>query len=183
MFEDEASFWLDGTLHQTWSKVGQQPRVDTYGMRKTAHVYGAIALDDADFVYRFAPKFNGHTFHEFLEQVVDHYAPRKVFLVIDNGSCHWLDEPGKRWLAENQARIQLCRLPPYSPEFNPVEGVWKCTRKLTTHNRFYRNVEDRDAALTATFERFRSERALIEGHVMRFRDPDPEMIGGLREDV
>ena len=29
VFEDEASFWLDGTLHQTWSPVGVQPRVDT----------------------------------------------------------------------------------------------------------------------------------------------------------
>jgi hypothetical protein len=42
MFGDEASFWLDGTLHQTWSRIGIQPRVDTFGERKTAHVYGAI---------------------------------------------------------------------------------------------------------------------------------------------
>ena len=27
MYEDEASFWLDGTLHQTWARVGVQPRV------------------------------------------------------------------------------------------------------------------------------------------------------------
>jgi DDE superfamily endonuclease len=163
--------------------VGVQPRVDTYGMRKTAHVFGAIALDDADFVYQFAPVFNGHTFHAFLMLIVARFAPRKVFLVIDNGSCHWLDEPGKKWLSENQDKIQLCRLPPYSPEFNPTEGVWKCTRKLTTHNRFYRTVEERDAALTATFERFRTDPELIEGHVRRFRDPAPEMIASQREAV
>lgn len=169
LFEDEASFWLDGTLHQTWSPVGVQPRVDTFGLRKTAHVFGAIALHDASFTFRFAPVFNGHTFHEFLMQVVECYAPRKVFLIMDNGPCHWLDEAGKAWLAKNQHRIELHRLPPYSPEFNPTEGIWKATRKLTTHNRFYRTVEERDAALTATFQMFQSDPRCIAPQVARFQ--------------
>lgn len=146
-----------------------QPRVDTFGMRKTAHVFGAVSLDKAEFVYQFAPVFNGHTFHQFLLTVVAFFSPRKVFLVIDNGSCHWLDEPGKRWLAANTDKVELIRLPPYSPEFNPVEGVWKCTRKHATHNRFYRTEEERDAALAATFEGFRRNPEQIAGHVARFQ--------------
>ena len=47
MFGDEASFWLDGTLHRTWARVGHQPHVDTFGMRKTAHVFGALSLESA----------------------------------------------------------------------------------------------------------------------------------------
>jgi hypothetical protein len=169
IFEDEASFWLDGTLHQTWSRVGVQPRVDTRGERKTAHVYGAISLEDAGFTFRFAEVFNGHTFHEFLEQLVDQYSPRKIFLIIDNGPCHWLDEVGKAWLAKNKHRIELHRLPPYSPEFNPTEGVWKATRKFTTHNRFYRTVQERDAALTQTFRRFQSDPQLLAPQVARYQ--------------
>lgn len=94
MFEDEASFWLDGTLHQTWSKVGVQPRVDTFGLRKTAHVYGAVSVEEALFSYQFSPVFNGHTFHEFLVLLVEQYDGRKVFLNIDNGPCHRLDKAG-----------------------------------------------------------------------------------------
>ena len=101
--------------------------------------------------------------------VVNSYAPRKVFLIMDNGPCHWLDEAGKAWLAKNQRRIELHRLPPYSPEFNPTEGVWKATRKLTTHNRFYRTVEERDAALTATFQLFQSDPQCIAPQVARFQ--------------
>ncbi len=104
-------------------------------MRKTAHVFGAVSLEDADFTYRFAPVFNGHTFHQFLLQLTSKYGPRKLFLVIDNGPCHWLDDVGKAWLAANSHKLELHRLPGYSPEFNPVEGVWKATRKVTTHNR------------------------------------------------
>jgi hypothetical protein len=171
VFEDEASFWLDGTLHQTWSPIGVQPRVPTYGLRKTAHVFGAVAVDDAAFVYQFADVFNGHTFHEFLLTVVERHAPRKVFMIIDNGPCHWLDEAGKKWLAENHDKIELHRLPPYSPEFNPTEGVWKTTRKMATHNRFYPTVQDRDAALRQTFDQFQLTPELIDNQVARFRSP------------
>jgi transposase len=169
VFEDEASFWLDGTLHQTWSRVGVQPRVDTYGMRKTAHVFGAIALKDARFTYQFAPVFNAKTFHRFLKLLVRRYRGRKVFVILDNSPCHALNEEGCEWLARNKRRIELHRLPPYSPEFNAIEGVWKTTKRCTTHNRFYPTPAERDAALAATFTRFRRRPDLIAGQVERFQ--------------
>lgn len=168
LFEDEASFWVDGTLHQTWSPVGVQPRVDTYGQRKTAHVFGAISLHDANLTYRFADKFNGATFLAFLKQLVSKYDGRKIFLVIDNAPHHNLTADGKDWLAANAARIELYRLPPYSPEFMPMEGVWKATRKHTTHNRFYKTPDHRDAALRRTFKKFQSRPQMIAAHVERF---------------
>ena len=142
----------------------------TYGLRKTAHVYGALAVEDATFHFQFAPVFNGHTFHEFLLLLVGRYPERKIFMVIDNGPCHWLDDAGKQWLASNQDRLELFRLPAYSPEYNPVEGVWKKTRDMTTHNRFYPTELHRDAALHATFTQFQQDPSLINGQVRRFRD-------------
>lgn len=167
-FEDEASFWLDGSLHWTWAPVGKQPRVDTYGKRKTGHVFGAVTIEARPrFEYQFASVFKCSTFLGFLKKLV-HRRRRKIFLIIDNGPCHRLNKEAKAWLAANRPRIELCRLPPYSPEFNGIEGVWKTTKRATTHNRFFETVEERDAALTATFERFRSDPRLIAGHVARF---------------
>lgn len=138
-------------------------------MRKTAHVFGAIALDDAKFTFRFADVFNGTTFFEFLRQLVRRYGGRKVFLIIDNAPCHRLDEEGQRWLRANRNLIQLHRLPAYSPEFMAMEGVWKTTRKFTTHNAFFATPDQRDAKLTATFNTFQRRPALIAAHVARFR--------------
>jgi transposase len=146
-----------------------QPRVDTYGLRKTGHVFGAIALNDAKFTFRFANVFNGTTFFEFLRQLVRRYGGRKVFLIIDNAPCHRLDEDGQRWLRANRHLIQLHRLPAYSPEFMAMEGVWKATRKFTTHNAFFATPDQRDAKLTATFNTFQRRPALIAAHVARFR--------------
>jgi hypothetical protein len=146
-----------------------QPRVNAFGLRKTAHVFGAISLDEASFTFQFSDIFNGHTFHQFLDRLVDTYAPRKVFLFVDNGPCHWLDEAGKQWLAANPDKIEIHRLPPYSPEFNPTEGAWKATRKMATHNRFYRTVAERDAALSATFGQLQTHPELVSPQVARFR--------------
>lgn len=169
VFEDEASFWQDGSLHHTWSRVGVQPRVDTFGLRRTAHLFGAISLDGEAFSYWFAPVFNGATFWEFLMRLVRRHAPRKVFLIIDNGPCHNLGDDGKQWLRDNAHLIELHRLPPYSPEFMPMEGVWKATRKMTTHNAFFRTKDQRDMALRRTFRRFQRRPSLISAHVRRFR--------------
>lgn len=168
LFEDEASFWLDGTLHHTWAPVGQQPRVDTYGQRKTAHLYATIELKGADFTYWFSPVFNGNTFWAFLKRLVAKYAPRRVFLIIDNAPWHNLPPEGKAWLAACKM-MELFRLPGYSPEFNPMEPVWKTTRKMTTHNRFYATTLERDTALRKTFTKFQRQPALIAAHVARFQ--------------
>ena len=125
-------------------------------MRKTAHIFGALSLEVRPrFQYQFAPVFNAQTFLEFLTLLVRR-SRRTVFLVIDNSPCHNLDAEGKAWLAATRRRLQLFRLPPYSPDFNPIEGVWKQTKKRTTHNSFFRTTDERDAALTATFETFRA---------------------------
>ncbi len=169
MFGDEASFWLDGSLHRTWSRVGVQPRVDTFGARKTAHVFGVVTLESRPlFLWRFAPVFNAKTFLEFLRELVRRCRRRKLFLIIDNGPCHNLDADGQAWLRANESRIQLHRLPPYSPEFNPIEGVWKATKKRTTHNRFFHSPTERDAALVSTFRTFQAYPKMISGHTDRF---------------
>jgi hypothetical protein len=50
-----------------------------------------------------------------------------------------------------------------------TEGVWKTTRKMATHNRFYATVLQRDAALRQTFDQFRLTPELIDHQVARFR--------------
>ena len=92
-------------------------------------------------------------------QYHNHHIPRLL-----NGLGFSVQE----WLAANRHRIELFRLPPYSPELNPIEGVWKTTKRTTTHNRFFRTTTERDAALTATFEHFNAKPASIAGHVARF---------------
>jgi len=168
LFGDEASFWLDGSLHRTWARIGQQPNVETYGLRKTAHVFGAVSLQaNPRFHHMFASVFNGDTFFAFLKKLVG-TTQRKIFLIIDNGPCHNLQVEGVEWLHTNRHLIELHRLPAYSPNLNPIEGVWKETKKCTTHNRFFKTTDERDMALRSTFRRFDTTPAMLAGQVARF---------------
>ena len=128
-----------------------------------------MSLDKAEFTYRFSDVFNGQTFCRFLKQLVTRYAPRKVFLIIDNAPWHNLDRASKTWLNDNKDMIELSRLPSYSPEFMPMEGIWKQTRKLTTHNRFFAATHERDAALRKTFTKFQTHPQLISAQVARYQ--------------
>ena len=95
MFGDEASFWLDGTLHRTWARIGEQPRVATFGMRKTAHVFGAVSLARRPrFAHQFAERFNASTFLVFLKHLVAGRR-RKIFLIIDKGPATTSTPPAR----------------------------------------------------------------------------------------
>jgi hypothetical protein len=156
-------------LHRTWARVGCQPSIDTYGQRRTAHLYGTIGLKDASFTYWFADVFNGHTFWAFLKRLVRKYDGRKIFLIIDNAPWHNLPSEGKQWLGSNRGKIVLFRLPTCSPELNPMEPVWKATRKLATHNQFFVDAQQRDAALRNAFAMFQRRPSLIAAHVARLQ--------------
>jgi transposase len=133
-------------------------------------LFGAVSLADAEFTYYFAEVFNGMTFWAFLQYLVRKYRDRKVFVIIDNAPSHRLPPAGKRWLTNHSDRIELYRLPSYSPEFNPMEPIWKATRKRATHNRFYTSARERESALRKTFAGFQRHPSRISAHVRRFQD-------------
>src|SRR5471032_911342 len=66
-----------------------------------------------------------HRLIEFLEQIALQGDERPTVVVLDNASIHHAIEPEvhERWLREH--RMQLFYLPPYSPELNLIEIVWK----------------------------------------------------------
>ena len=74
-------------------------------------------------------------------------------LIIDNAKYHHaiLLKP---WLEENKRKIELFFLPPYSPELNPVELVWKETRYSETHNRYFPSLKSLFECITGSFERW-----------------------------
>jgi transposase len=58
LFEDEASFRQDSTLHQTWVRKGHQPRVPVTGERKSVKVFGCVEVYSARFLFHYEPVFN-----------------------------------------------------------------------------------------------------------------------------
>ena len=88
----------------------------------------------------FEKKFNAMTFQSFLENLLKHRArSRRIVIILDNAKYHHANLL-KPFLQKYRKRLRLEFLPPYSPELNPIERVWKLTRRLCTHNEYFPNL-------------------------------------------
>ncbi len=65
------------------------------------------------------------------------YQDKKIFLIWDGAGWHRSKEI-RAFLSKinkNGVKLELFNFPPYTPEFNPQEHVWKNLRQHVTHNR------------------------------------------------
>ena len=70
---------------------------------------------------------------------------------IDNARYHHA-KMHKKWREKVSCNFILEYLPPYSPELNPIERVWKLTRRLRLHNRYFPKLEDVFHSVESLFE-------------------------------
>ena len=105
--------------------------------RKHIGVLGAVRIADGTLVAQRAETFDADTFQSFLKLLLRrHRKGSKMVIVVDNARWHHakLLTP---WLRKNRHALHLSFLPPYSPELNAIERVWKLTRRLCTHNQYF----------------------------------------------
>jgi transposase len=57
-------------------------------------------------------------------------------VITDNAKYHH-GRLHKPWREQHTLDFALDYLPPYSPELNPIERVWKLTRRLCLHNQYF----------------------------------------------
>jgi transposase len=154
VFEDEASFRQTPTLHATWARRGGRPQIATRGERHTQKVFGAVRLDNAHFVYQHQQDyFQWETYLVFLDAVLlpaFYRRGHRVFLIQDNVSYHKKRET-YQWFAQQRRYLEVYQLPPYWPELNAAEPIWKYTREHATHNRYFESPADLCGALFRTF--------------------------------
>jgi transposase len=112
--------------------------------RKSVGYFGAVCLRDGKMVFqREEGKFNAVTFHEFLKHLhqSSSQSGRRVVVIIDNARYHHAKLHAD-WRKQQEPQFVLDFLPPYSPDLNPIERVWKLTRRLRLHNRYFPTLLD-----------------------------------------
>lgn len=155
LFGDEVSFAQWGSLSRTWAPIGKQPKIKTTGKRKGMKVFGVIGFFEGAFYYMETPeRFNAETYVEFLEMVVSQYEC-PIILIEDGASYH--NGPVARAFKERMAakgKLFVYRLPSYSPDFNPIEKLWKNTKRDATHCRYFPTFDALRKAVMAAFEKY-----------------------------
>jgi len=155
LFGDEVSFAQWGSLARTWAPRGRQPTVKTCGKRKGLKMFGAIEFFSGKFHYQeCADKFNAVTYQQFLAHLLENNtAP--VFLIEDGASYHRSSELNQfKEKMRGLGRLFTERLPTYSPDKNPIEKLWKNTKKLATHLKYFPTFDLLRAAVLRTFQSY-----------------------------
>jgi transposase len=129
--------------------------------RKSIACFGAVNLGSGKFVRRMCDVFNAETFQCFLAQLLRHRTRgRRMIVVLDNARYHHavLLAP---FLHQHAADLRPLFLPPYSPQLASIERVWKLTRRLATHNRYFATLSEVLDAVNTCFDRWRQPNAVL----------------------
>jgi transposase len=137
LFEDEASFAQWGSLSYTGARRGRQPEVPTSGKRKGYKVFGAIEYVSGRLFYQgIEGRFNSESYQGFLQMLM-RQTTQHLFLIHDGARYH-TSAATQAFLAAHRNRITVEPLPSYSPDYNPIEYLWKQTKQRATHNKYFK---------------------------------------------
>ena len=144
LFGDEASFAQWGSLSYTWAPKGQQPEVPTSGKRKGYKVFGLIDYFSGRFFYKaHAGRFNSESYAAFLLDVLSQ--TQQPVVVIQDGARYHTSKAMQQFFDAHADRLTIEPLPAYSPDFNPIEHLWKKIKKEATHLKYFPEFADLQA--------------------------------------
>lgn len=145
--EKETICFMDGVhpthnseAHYGWIKRGERKKLPTNTGRKRLNISGALDLIKTKFVFREDQRINSHSTVEFLKQIERAYPLlEKVHVFCDNAG-YYRGNCVKEYL--KNSKIELHFLPPYSPNLNPIERVWKFLKDRVIYNTYYEDFSD-----------------------------------------
>ena len=140
LFGDEASFPQWGTLSYTWAKKGANPVVKTSGKRKGYKVFGFIEFFTGKFFSKAqTERLNSDSYIDFLKGVLS--KTRKHLILIQDGARYHTSKQVKKFFGSCKDRISVFQLPSYSPDYNPIEKLWKKIKQMGTHMKYFPTFE------------------------------------------
>jgi hypothetical protein len=162
LFGDEASFPQWGSLSYTWAKKGQQPVVKTSGKRRGYKVFGLIDYFSGRFFCKGHEKgrLNSASYESFLSEVLS--KTRKHIILIQDGARYHTSKAMKKFFAKKANRITVYDLPSYSPDYNPIEKLWKKIKEKEIHLHYF-----------PTFDSLKNK---VEEALLHFKDLKNEVL-------
>lgn len=155
---DEPILFMD-SVHPTqatkisygWIKTGKDKAVGTTASRTRLNIVGAIQLGHiAATLSKQYETINADSIIDFLQGVRKQYSESKtVHLILDQSGYH-----KSKIVAQEASKLNLHLhfLPPYSPNLNPIERLWKVMNEHVRNNRFFKSSKDFKEAISGFFE-------------------------------
>jgi transposase len=155
--EDEPILFGDG-VHPTmatkvtygWIRTGVNKPIATIASRTRMNLIGALNLESMQVTIGSYETINSETMMEYFDHLKAAYpeAPQ-IHLILDQGPYNI--SIVTREAAEKRG-IHLHYLPPYSPNLNPIERLWKVMNEHVRNNRVFESAKEFRREITRFFE-------------------------------
>ena len=159
MYQDEVHFQIQTTVTSGWYKKGNAPTVKSFPGRTKASYSGFVIPENGQLFTAKPEKFNYETTIDSIRLFLSvHPAPagKKYALVMDNAPWHkktirLVEVEMLPEYSDIRESVTFIKLPPYSPDLNPIEQVGRITRRENTHNVFFSSLSTLEATVDTAF--------------------------------
>ena len=167
-FIDEMAVEANANTARLWSFSKPVRRVATYVKAK---VTGFYSLNGESLV-EFPESNRAEDFIAFLRRIRDANPERRIVVILDNFRTHH----AKRVREEaEKLNISLVYLPPYSPDLNPIENVWKSVKRVISETSPL-NVEELKETIAKAFKKLTESISFAKRWIEKFLDDKFKML-------
>lgn len=168
--DSERIYFVDSVhpQHQTkiaygWIKQGTRKAIATTGKQKRLNFMGGLCLEGHKIVMQSAEKVDAVSIGRFLKKLRRKSKTQaRLHVIWDNAGYH--RSKAVQACAEEQ-NIKLHYLPPYSPNLNPIERLWKIMHEQVTYNRYYEQFTEFIQAMNHFFKTIGRKKKLLRARI------------------
>lgn len=155
---DEPILFMDAThptqatkVSNAWIQTGRDKPIETTGSRTRLNIVGAIRLGHLeDAITQQYPTVNGEYIIDFFCCVKERYPQSKTIHLILDGAGYHRSKVVKSKAIE--LGIELHYLPPYSPNLNPIERLWKVMNEHARNNKYFSSSKEFRLSIDTFFD-------------------------------
>jgi transposase len=134
VYIDEVDIHLNPKIGVDWMRRGTQKEVQTPGQNQKRYLAGALDARTGQLIWVEAERKNSDLFILMLWKLIKEYPTAKcIHVILDNYRIH-SSQQTELALAALKSRVKLHFLPPYCPDHNRIERVWKDLHDNVTRN-------------------------------------------------
>ena len=136
---DEAAMTSQTRTQKVWLPVNGSAFVEDTTKRKIVHLYGFLNIQSGEALTYKTKAQTGEITISILKKLARAYPRKRIVIVWDNAS--WHKSQAVRDFLSKTNQFKLYNFPPYAPELNPQEHIWKEMRDKVLNNRLIKDIE------------------------------------------
>ncbi len=160
-FLDETSPQLNANTQRLWSFDKPSVKKNTTKMR--ANTFGFYSIN-GESVVDFKGNSKKEFVCEFLEKIRERNPDKTIVIILDNFKSHWARKTREK---AKELDIVLVYLPPYSPDLNPIEQIWRGIKRVLSPL-LIKTLEELKEVISSSFYMLTLKKSFVEKWIRRF---------------